>query len=283
MSGSIDLSSSTELEPLAEVVRDVLSAAALVEAEVFVAGAVARDLWLQFAFGISTGRRTEDLDFAMQCPSWEVFHSLSVKLVASGFQIPEPLRPHRFLHANGTSIDLVPFGGLERADRTIAWPPDGSRVMSLVGFREARDSAVLFHLPGGISVPVASLRSLAVLKLVAWQERRYLAPGKDAHDLHLLLRNYSDAGNRERIFDEIPGLENRRDFDFELAGAELLGRHIARAVPTELLVQLICLLEEESDSGGDLRLASDMACGSAEDARRLLAACLAGLRATATA
>ena len=127
MSGSIDLSSSTELEPLAEVVRDVLSAAALVEAEVFVAGAVARDLWLQFAFGISTGRRTEDLDFAMQCPSWEVFHSLSVKLVASGFQIPEPLRPHRFLHANGTSIDLVPFGGLERADRTIvARQPEAS-------------------------------------------------------------------------------------------------------------------------------------------------------------
>lgn len=274
----IDLSSVTALAPLADVARDVLRSSTLVGAEIFVAGAVARDLWLQFKFEIPTGRRTEDLDFAVQCDGWEAFHTLSLTLVRSGFLRPEPARPHRFVHANGTPIDLVPFGGLERPDRTIAWPPDGGHVMSLVGFREARDSAVPFLLPGGVLVPVASLASLAVLKLVAWQERRFLAPGKDAHDLHVLLKNYSEAGNKERMFDEIPGLESRRDFDFELAGAELLGRHIARSVAAELREKLIRLLEEEADPAGDLRLAGEMVRPDPERARRLLEACLAGLR-----
>jgi len=80
------------------------------------------------------------------------------------------------------------------------------------------------------------------------------------------------------LFDEIPGLESRRDFDFELAGAELLGRHIARSVPAELREKLIRLLEEEADPAGVLRLAGEMVRPDPERARRLLEACLAGLR-----
>lgn len=279
----MDLSGVTALAPLADVVRDVVRAAARVEAELFVAGAFARDLWLQFAFDIDTGRATRDLDFAVRCADWETFHDFSEALLEAGFQRPPSGGVHRFVHENGTPIDLVPFGGLERPDRTISWPPDGGQEMSLVGFREVRDSAVPFLLPGDVSVPVASLASLAVLKLFAWQERRLLAPGKDAHDLRVILKNYADAGNRERIFEEIPGLIDRRDFDLELAGAELLGCHIAQAVPAGLRAELLRILDEESDAAGDLRLAGDMARADAESARRLLAACLAGLRATETA
>lgn len=282
MSGSIDLSSTTALAPLADVVRDVVRAAALVEAETFVAGAFARDLWLRFAFDIDTGRATRDLDFAVRCEDWETFHEFSEALLGSGFRRPPSGGPHRFVHANGTPIDLVPFGGLEGPDRKISWPPDGDQEMSLVGFREVSDSAVPILLPGDVSVRVASLASLAVMKLFAWQERRLLAPGKDAHDLRIILENYADAGNRERIFEEIPGLANRRDFDLELAGAELLGCHVAQTVPTGLRAELLRILDEESNPAGDLRLAGDMARADPEGARGLLAACLAGLRATQT-
>lgn len=275
----IDLSSVTELAPLADVVRDVVRAAARAEAEVFVAGAFGRDLWLRFAYGIETGRATADLDFAVLCESWETFARLAEALLESGFRSPEPKRLHRFVHANGTPIDIVPFGGVERPDRTIAWPPDESHEMSLVGFQETHHSAVRFLLPGGDSVLVASLAALTVLKLIAWRERGVLEPGKDAKDLHVILRNYVDAGTQDRLFSEIPGLTDRQEIDLELAGAELLGRDVTRVVPAELRTTLIRILEQESDSGGDLRLAGEMARYDVERARALLGACLAGLRA----
>lgn len=61
----MDLSNVTEITKLADVARDLLSAARGAEAEIFVAGAVARDLWLWYGHGIqsertgrSHGRRT---------------------------------------------------------------------------------------------------------------------------------------------------------------------------------------------------------------------------------
>lgn len=277
MSGSIDLSSVTALAPLADVVRDVVRAAQRAEAKIFVAGAFGRDLWLQFAYGIGTGRATADLDFAALCESWEKFDRIAEALRASDFRSPEPKTPHRFIHTGGTPIDIVPFGGVERSDRTIAWPPDESHQMSLIGFQETLDSAVTFLLPGGVTVPVATLASLAALKLMAWQERHILWPGKDARDLLTILRNYADAGNQGRMFDEIPGLEEREDFDHELAGAELLGRDLARGVPSELRAMLTRILEQESSSRGEFRLAGEMHGGDPERARELLAACLSGL------
>jgi predicted nucleotidyltransferase len=132
----MDLSDVTALAPLAEVVRDVLRVAERAKVEIFIAGAIARDLWLEFGYGISTRRATADLDFAVQCESWEHFGRLAEQLLAAGFQRPAGEGQHRLRHPNGTLVDIVPFGEIERADHTIAWPPDQSHVMSLVGFRE---------------------------------------------------------------------------------------------------------------------------------------------------
>jgi predicted nucleotidyltransferase len=274
----LELSSVTELTPLAEVIRDVLRVTEGAGAQIFVAGAVARDLWLWHAHGIRTGRATADLDFAVQCEDWRHFDVISEALVELGFKV-DPRKRHRFLHRNGTPVDLVPFGGIEKADRTIAWPPDESHIMSLLGFREVLGMTVVFHLPGGVSVPVVSLPSLVALKLVAWQDRRIREPGKDAADLEVILRSYGNAGNIERVFDEILGLGERKDFDFELAGAELLGQDLAKTTGAELVEALRELLENESNVEGELRLAREMRRGDEESARRQLSALLRGLAA----
>lgn len=274
----MELSSVTELTPLAEVTRDVLRVAKGAGAPIFVAGAFARDLWLWHAHGIRTGRATADLDFAVQCEDWRQFDVISKALVESDLKV-DPRKRHRFLHRNGTPVDLVPFGGIEKADRTIAWPPDESHIMSLLGFREVLGTTVVFHLPGDVSVPVVSLPSLVALKLVAWQDRRIREPGKDAADLDVILRCYGDAGNIERMFDEIPGLDERKDFDFELAGAELLGQDLAKTTGAELVEALRELLEIESNAEGELRLAREMRRGDEESARRRLSALLRGLAA----
>ena len=46
---------------------------------------------------------------------------------------------------------------------------------------------------------------LVALKLVAWWSGT-TAPGKDAADLLLILKNYLDAGNQSRLYDEAPHL-----------------------------------------------------------------------------
>lgn len=275
----MDLSDVTALRPLAEVVRDVLRVAERAEVEIFVAGAIARDLWLEFGHGLPTRRATGDLDLAVQCEGWEQFGRIAEGLLAAGFERPAAQAQHRFRHSNGTLIDIVPFGGIERPDRTIAWPPDETQVMSLVGFREALGSTVTFVLPGQVKVPVVSLPALTALKLVAWKERGTLVPQKDAHDLELIARNYADAGSRDRLFEEIPGLHERASPDLELWGAELLGRDLATSSSELLRESLVRILEAESDPASDLRLAVDMNRQDAERARQFLAALLRGLMA----
>lgn len=279
MSGLIDLSNVTALAPLSDVVRDVVKAGERAEAEIFIAGAFGRDLWLRFAYEIAIVRATEDIDFAVECENWESFERVAAALVASGFLAPEPRRPHRFFHSGGTPIDLVPFGGIERPNKTIAWPPDESHVMNLLGFAEAFRATAPFRLPGGVDVRVASLAALAMLKLIAWGDRRFREPRKDARDLCLILKNYFDAGNQDRAFGDIPDLEGRDDFDIERAGAELLGLDLSRLTSEELRGQLFAILKKESSPQGDFELATDMLRDDAESARKLLAACLAGLSA----
>lgn len=60
---------------------------------------------------------------------------------------------------------------------------------------------------------------LAVLKVLAWSERRRIEPRKDASDLLLILQNYIDAGNSERLYAEAGQLFERHNFDYERAGA----------------------------------------------------------------
>ncbi len=273
----MELSSVIELAPLAEVVGEVSHAAARAGVPILVAGAFARDLWLWYVHHISTGRATEDVDFAVQCEDWRQFEAVSIEMVGAGLSLEDPRVQHRFRHPNGTRIDLVPFGGIERHDRTIAWPPDQGQVMNLLGFQEMLETAVVFRLPRDVSIPVVSLPSLASLKLIAWRDRAARQPGKDAADLDTILRHYADAGNSGRMFDEITGLADREDFDYELAGAELLGWDLAKSAGPELLGVLCNLLERESDPSGELRLAREMVRGDEESARRRLASLLDGL------
>ena len=91
--------------------------------------------------------------------------------------------------------------------------------MTVVGYREALASAMDVKLPENQRVLVVSLPMLAVLKLVAWSERHTAAPRKDAADLLLILKNYLDAGNQQRLYEEAPHLLEDSNFDYERAGA----------------------------------------------------------------
>jgi predicted nucleotidyltransferase len=97
-----------------------------------------------------------------------------------------------------------------------------------------------------------------VLKIAAWMERRHVQPGKDAYDLWLILRYYLDAGNRERLYTEAAHLLERGDFDYEAAGAWLLGHDMARLLAADAKTRVAAVLERESNPNGSLALVGDM-------------------------
>lgn len=252
----LDFSSRPELRHLAALAAAFRAGAG--DAPFFLAGATARDLLLHYAHGIDAGRDTRDVDIALMVSDWATFEALRSRLIAGGQFAPNGNVLHKLKFGGFLEIDLIPFGAVERADRTIAWPPDGDFVMTVFGFSEVFDATLMVRLPDNEEIRVVSLPALAILKLMAWKERRLSEPGKDAYDLAAIIGNYLEAGNHERLYTEAAHLLETPDFDFEQAGAWLLGHDMARLLPRPARQPVAEMLATENDPNGKLRLVGDM-------------------------
>lgn len=254
----------TRERPVAPIALDVLTLIERVARELrldyFVTGATARDVLLYHVFGLETGRTTLDVDLAVAVDSWPEFERLKTRLVEAGVITTDQSRPHRLFYratAEGKRypLDLLPFGGLEQRPSEIAWPPDFSVVMNVAGYREALAAAEQVELRPGFIVRVASLPSLAVLKLFAWDDRGF-EDSRDALDFGVLLHSYGEAGNEDRLYgDEMPLLE-AVGYDVDLASPRLLGRDAARIIGPATRAQVVALLDDPTRCE---RLAADMA------------------------
>lgn len=228
------------------VLRPINDAATASGSRYFVAGAAARDLMLVNAFGLRPGRATRDIDLGIAVENWDQFQTLKHRLIGSGQFEAAPEDTHRLFwkaprRAAVTPIDIIPFGGVASENKTIAWPPRRDVVMNVAGFEEALQSSAQIRIENDLVVRVASIPGLAVLKLIAWQDRRS-ENNKDAADLHRLLVNHADAGNLDRIYDEELPLLEAAGYDLELAGAQLLGRDAARICEQETRRQISAVL-----------------------------------------
>ena len=223
---SLDLSNKLPAEQV-NIIRHVVRAAESHQLRLFIVGAQARDLLLQYIYDLPVHRATNDIDFGIIVESWDEFTKLRDDLIVDKNFQPHRTMRQRLVHESGLLIDLVPFGDLEGVSGQISWPPDFSIVMSTVGFREAYDNSIDVRIAVDLIVKVASLAGLALMKIVAWDERRF---ERDAEDLALIMRHYLDAGNQERIYSEqgdcVDLLDER--FDYCKASARILGRDIGR-------------------------------------------------------
>lgn len=268
MATSLDFSQKIDLRLLSALVKQVTAAA---EKPYLLAGATARDLLLTHAHEILNSRATVDVDFAFFLDNWDQYETLRKKLLAGGEFMEVPRKGiHKLRFRRVLEVDILPFGGVERADRTIALPPDNAFVMTMFGFREALNSSVTVMLPDDATVQVVSLPALAILKLSAWSERRLLEPGKDAYDLLLILKNYASTSGK-RLYDANPHIAGSPS-DYEAAGAWLLGRDMAQLLNDDGHQRLARIMAEEADETGQLRLVGDMMRGDPDRALQLLAA-----------
>ncbi len=272
----LDFSQRNELGLHAGVVAAVQATASAMGVQPLVVGAFARDLHLVHAHGVPVLRQTEDIDLALAVGDWTTFEQLRAALLASGTFTETPSR-HRVRH-DVLPIDLVPFGNLETPDRTIAWPPRGETVMDVFGFREAQRTAIDVRLPGGVQVQVVTLPALALLKLVCWQDRHMRSPKKDAADLQLIVANYLAAGNEPRLlWGEFEWLAQAPGYDYEPAGAHILGHDIAMLLDASGRDRINALLRAQSNEQTIGRLPQEMNPTRPERAAQLLAALRDGL------
>jgi predicted nucleotidyltransferase len=147
---------------------------------------------------------------------------------------------HRiFLKAANASdripIDLIPFGAVAEANM-ISWPPDQDTVMTVAGIEDALAAAVRVQIDPDLTVTVASLAGIAVLKLFAFHERS--TTDKDALDLYRVISTYADAGNMERLYEDAIDLLEAEGHDLELAGAVLLGLDARRLCSLATMLML---------------------------------------------
>jgi len=277
---SLDFSNKNDLIGLAHLVRALQAVAQPRGIHFFLMGAAARDLMLRHAHGIETGRLTEDADFAVMVRDWSAFHDLRTGLVAGREFTARPgPATHRLRHRGGTSLDIVPFGGVERKDRTLAWPPDSAAVFDCFGMKEAFDASVTVLLPEGVHLEVAPVPALTVLKVCAWQDRKHTHPGRDAPDLLLFLRHYMDCEGFDRVASEHPDLFETTDFDHVETGVRLLARDIASLIGGLGVARLLHIVVPEADEGGGMLLAQQSGL-DLERARRLLDVLCDELRST---
>lgn len=253
----LDLSG--KIDPaLVEVFEALAGVAAARHIHYFVVGATARDMILSHGHSISIKRATVDIDLGVEVADWEEFHTLKDGLVELG-QFEPTHAVQRLLYKRELPIDIVPFGPLEHANKEISWPPDHSVRMNVLGFEDAYRNAQTVRLSSDpvLDIPFATPAGLAVLKIIAWNDRTPQG-SKDAGDLAFLMRNYLDAGNQERLAEEHPDLLADDDFDYERAGARLLGRDMATVMSSETRKVVLEILDRETDNPERYRLVEDM-------------------------
>ena len=208
-------------------------------------GATARSLISFDLLGRSPERHTEDVGIAAEVDSWDEFDSLVGKLQRHGKSV------HKFI-VEGTEVDVVPYGGIEQEDRRIVWPDDHE--MNVLGLREAVHTAQVVLLPDGVTIKVPSIPALALLKLLAWEDRHH-DDTRDALDLATMIGWYSSEKYVERLYAEDFHVLEKFDYDPPPAGAWILGAHIPALLDDGGITELLRVLDDDVLMG---RLARDM-------------------------
>ncbi len=219
------------------------AAADSLQIQFFVSGALARDFLLYHVFGQEVRRATADVDLGISIADWGQFHQLKELLCETGEFRAVPGSPHRLHFGHpATPLDLIPFGSVESPPPYVRWPPEHTVRLNVTGFSDAYRSAVEVDLGDQLIVRTSSLASLAVLKLIAWNERKM---PKDVEDFLYVAETYLDAGNLDRFYAEAAMLMKDAGGQRDLAAALLLGKDAIKSVGQHTAEALRKILDDE--------------------------------------
>lgn len=97
--------------------------------------------------------------------------------------------------------------------------------MSVLGFKEALESAWHVRISPKTIIKVASPIGVVLLKFIAWTERETIIRRKDIQDIAYIISNYSKIST---VYDALyqDGYMQRFDYDEELATAALVATQL---------------------------------------------------------
>jgi len=254
IAGKIDSKTVAIFETVDRIVTDL-------DIPYVIVGATARDLVLHYGHGARIERATQDVDFAMEVPSWSAFSTLKNTLCGQGFKATD--MPHRLISPVGIEVDIIPFGNIEDDHALIAWPPKGDFVMSVLSFQEAFDSAELVRIQNKpeLDVPVATPAGMALLKINAWMNREGNTRKKDATDIAYLLTTYNKIRDVEEAIYSGNNMQIMETYDYDIiqATSYLLGQH-AKSIAKENTCKEIVRLANGEVKGLSLDLLAREMC-----------------------
>lgn len=237
-----------------EVANEIEKVSKALGLELLLVGAQAKVILLENIHGLNPGRATGDIDFAFAVESWDQYNQIKQSLVATGKFRELPREQQRLLYKSSLIehefiVDIIPFGGVQDAENIIAWPPEMDVVMSVSGYKDALESALVVELNADLHIKVASLAGLAILKIFAWSERGTATQNKDALDLMTLLDAYHKAGNGDRIYEMLPpNVMESVEYNPEKMGAWLLGYDVAAIADANSIKAITTILVTKKEN-----------------------------------
>lgn len=239
---SLDLSNKIPNE-IIEIIKAVNNVADGLNISTFLIGATARDLVLEYGYGLPKSRATRDIDFGVAVGSWSEYDALKQTLIQTKRFHQDANVEHRIYEIlTSTEIDIVPFGGIESPQSQIIWQKS-EKQMNTSGFAEAYESALDVRLSKDLVVKIVSPVGMTILKIIAWNDR---SSNKDSSDLWLIVKNYLNIGdNQDRIYNDYSEWLDESDYDYEITGAKLLGVDIAGISSEDTKSNIQNILEDE--------------------------------------
>lgn len=253
----IDISEKIDKRRL-DAIEAIAKIAGSLKIPFFIIGASARDFLLTYGHNIATSRATLDIDIGVRVPDWDQYEKLRKGLIETGEFVAYE-ESHRFKFQGGIFVDLIPFGPIADSNHNIQWPPSREVVMRILGFEESfrHASSIRLRSKPVLDVKIVTLSGLALMKIISWKDK-YPERDRDATDLALIIQNYTDAGNFDRILNEESDLLDSEDFDYVRAGARLLGRDVADILTSKAEKEVLDILNKETGEQDRYRLIENM-------------------------
>ena len=217
------------LKALSKVMYDL-------QLDVYVVGALARDIAMEILKMPPSPRRTADLDVAIALKDWRQFELLKEQLLKNNFVKGKPKQRFYYKGEDGNNdyeIDIVPFGELE-TDEKVAWPPEGNPEMSVKCFKDVMNIADTVVIDDTIIVKMASLSGQFLIKFDTWIDR-HLLTDKDAADMLYIMDNFYLAyvSFKQPVPDEVQETSER--FDLLNGGARWIACEMREFLTNEHL------------------------------------------------
>ncbi len=224
------------LEPaLLPVVTDLERGLRTLGVPFAVVGALVPELLLD----VRPPRMTNDADVTVKVESLAEFETLKDRLADFGFA--RTRAPHRLRHHSGGRVDVLPFGPDIAPDGRLELEAD--LVLNMAGFEHVVPSAVQVALENGPSLPLVPLPLYALLKLVAFSDRK---AAKDLAGVFHCLRHYLDDDERRY------GAEHEgAGVPFEYTSAYLLGTDGRQFLSRQLTQSVGTVLDRFTDPDAD--------------------------------